>query len=435
MIFFGYLDQNKGIRIRRKRMSKNIRFLLAGCIAIVLLVGSFSGGLVVGWLIPHGNSTASAQYTQPELTDEQDTQPTTAAPSDINALFTPFWEAWDIIHEQYVDQPVDDLQLMRGAISGMLAALGDQHTSYMDPDEYKQANMPMEGEYEGIGAYVDTTSDYLTIVSPMPDSPAEKAGLKAGDKIIKVDGEDQTGIDGSLVLRKVLGPAGSQVTLTIAREDVDEPFDVTITRAKIQLKSVEFEMRDDGIAYVSLTSFGDDTTRDLKAALRELMAQNPKGMILDLRNNGGGYLNTAIEVVSQFIGDGVVMYEEYGDGTRQTFEAIRGGLATEIPLVVLVNEGTASASEITAGAIQDYERGLLVGVTTFGKGSVQNWIPLKNEQGAVRVTVARWLTPKERQIHKIGLEPDVVVELTAEDINADRDPQLDKAVEILTQGQ
>lgn len=416
-------------------MSKNLRFLLAGCISIILLVGSFSGGLVVGWLIPHGNSTASAQYQPPELTDEQDTQATTAAPSDINALFSPFWEAWDLIHEQYVDQPVDDLQLMRGAISGMLAALGDQHTSYMDPDEYKQANMPMEGEYEGIGAYVDTTSDYLTIVSPMPDSPAEEAGLKAGDKIIKVDGEDQTGIDGSLVLRKVLGPAGSQVTLTILREGSEEPFDVTITRAKIQLKSVVYEMREDGIAYVNLSSFGDDTTRDLKAALRELMAQEPKGLILDLRNNGGGYLNTAIEVVSQFIGDGVVMYEEYGDGTRQTFEAIRGGLATEIPLVVLVNEGTASASEITAGAIQDYERGLLVGVTTFGKGSVQNWIPLKDEQGAVRVTVARWLTPKERQIHKVGLEPDVVVELTADDINADRDPQLDKAVEILTQGQ
>lgn len=417
-------------------MSKNIRFLLAGCISVVLLVGSFSGGLVVGWLIPDKSPVASAQFTQPTpVAGEQKPLATAAAPEDINALFTPFWEAWQIVHSNYVDQPVNDLELMRGAISGMLAALGDQHTSYMDPEEYKQANMPMNGEYEGIGAYVDTTGDYLTVVSPMPDSPAEKAGLKAGDKIIKVDGDDMTGIDGSLVLRRVLGPAGSKVVLTILREGTDEPFDVEIIRAKIVLESVTYEMRDDGIAYVNLSTFGDDTTADLKAALRDVMGKNPKGMILDMRNNGGGYLNTAIEVVSQFVGSGVVMYEEYGDGTRQTFEAIPGGLATKVPLVVLVNEGTASASEITAGAIQDYERGQLVGVTTYGKGSVQNWIALKDNQGAVRVTVARWLTPKERQIHEVGLVPDVEVELTPEDIEASRDPQLDKAVEILLQGQ
>lgn len=417
-------------------MSKNVRFLFAGCIAVVLLVGAFSGGLVVGWLIPDNTPVAAAQFPQPtQTTGEQAPQSTATAPEDINALFSPFWEAWQIVHSHYVDQPVNDLELMRGAISGMLGALGDQHTSYMNPDEYKQANMPMNGEYEGIGAYVDTTGDYLTVVSPMPDSPAEKAGLKAGDKILKVDGDDMTGIDGSLVLRRVLGPAGSTVVLTILREGTDEPFDVEIIRAKIVLESVTYEMRDDGIAYVNLSTFGEDTTADLKAALRDVMEKNPKGLILDMRNNGGGYLNTAIEVVSQFVGSGVVMYEEYGDGTRQTFEAIPGGLATKIPLVVLVNEGTASASEITAGAIQDYERGQLVGVTTYGKGSVQNWIALKDEQGAVRVTVARWLTPKERQIHEVGLEPDVVVELTPEDIEASRDPQLDKAVEILLQGQ
>jgi len=412
-------------------MSKSIRFLLAGCIAVVLLVGAFSGGLVVGWVIPHNQPLASAQFLEPVQSTQTSQQPTTETPTDVNTLFEPFWETWRIVHEQYVDQPVNDMDLMRGAIRGMLDSLGDQHTSYMDPDEYKQANMPMDGEYEGIGAYVDTTGDYLTIISPMDGSPAEKAGLKAGDQIVKVDGEDMTGIDGSLVLRKVLGPAGSDVTLTIQRADVTEPFDVTITRAKITLKSVEYEMRDDGIAYVKLSSFGDKTTSDLRAALKDLMAQKPKGLILDLRNNGGGYLKTAIEVVSQFVGNGVVMYEEYGDGTRQTYEAIPGGLATDIPLVVLVNEGTASASEITAGAIQDYGRGTLVGVKTYGKGSVQNWIPLSGDQGAVRVTVARWLTPKERQIHKIGLEPEVVVELTPDDINANLDPQLDKAVEIL----
>ena len=426
-------------------MDKTVRFILAGCLAVLLLVGTFSGGVVAGWFINDAREVVAGESTPevalpkielPDVTSSEGTAPSQGAqtPEELQDLFEPFWQAWQLVHDEFVDQPVDDEALMRGAIRGMMEGLGDQHSSYMDPQEFEQANMPMDGEYEGIGAYVDTSAEYLTITSPMPDSPAEKAGLRPNDKIIAVDGEDMTGVDGSLVLKRVLGPAGTDVVLTILREGEEAPFDVTITRAKIILKSVEYEMLEQNIAYVKLTTFGDDTTRDLKNALRELMRQNPDGMILDLRNNGGGYLTTAIEVVSQFVGDGVVMYEEYGTGQRHTFQAIRGGLATEIPLVVLVNEGTASASEITAGAIQDYERGTLVGMQTFGKGSVQNWIPLDNKQGAVRVTVARWLTPKERQIHEVGLEPDVVVELTEEDMEAERDPQLEKAIEVLTQG-
>ncbi len=426
-------------------MDKTVRFLLAGCLAVFLLVGTFSGGVVAGWFMNDARSrvtgtvedvTTAPTVRTPVVSSElpkNEQPPSNASPEELEELFAPFWQAWDLVHKEYVDQPVDDEALMRGAIRGMMDGLGDQHSSYMDPEEFKQANMPMDGEYEGIGAYVDTTGEYLTITTPMPGSPAEAAGLRPNDKIIAVDGEDMTGVDGSLVLQRVLGPAGSEVVLTILREG-EEPFDVTITRATIVLKSVEYEMLENDIAYVKLTTFGEDTTADLKAALRELMDQNPSSMILDLRNNGGGYLTTAIEVVSQFVGEGVVMYEEYGSGEMQSLEAIPGGLATEIPLVVLVNEGTASASEITAGAIQDYGRGTLLGMKTFGKGSVQNWIPLRDEQGAVRVTVARWLTPNERQIHQIGLEPDVVVELTEEDFLADLDPQLDAAVELLSQG-
>jgi len=197
------------------------------------------------------------------------------------------------------------------------------------------------------------------------------------------------------------------------------------------MRSVESKMLDNNIAYVALTTFGDKSTEELKAALKDMLAKNPAGLVLDLRNNGGGYLDTAIQVVSQFVDDGVVMIEEYGDGRRQVFEALPNGLATKIPLVVLVNEGTASASEITAGAIQDKGRAPLVGTKTYGKGSVQNWIALKDDQGAVRVTIAHWLTPKERLIHKVGLTPDYVVELTEEDIKAGRDPQLDKAVDLV----
>lgn len=412
-------------------MSRSLRFVLAALIAIVLLIGAFSSGVVVGWVLPD-RVLAGFQPDKEVVASDNPTQAQpTSSPED---LFKPFWETWDIVHEQFVDQPIDDTALMRGAISGMLEALGDKHTAYMDPEQYRISQMPMDGEYEGIGAWVDITGDFLVIISPMPDSPAEKAGIKAGDTIIAVDGEDMTGVDGNLVLRRILGPANTEVKLTVKRESQEEPLEIAITRAKIVIPSVTSEMLENEIAYVQVSTYGEKTTAELETALKELMAEKPKGMILDLRNNGGGYLNTAIEVVSQFIPSGVVMYEQYGSGEKETFEALPGGLATDIPLVVLVNEGTASASEITAGAIQDLKRGQLVGVTTYGKGSVQNVIPLRNEEGVVRVTIARWLTPNERQIHEIGLEPDVVVEITEEDIAAERDPQLDKAIEILTSG-
>lgn len=410
-------------------MNKSIRYFVLGFIALILLAGAFSGGIVVGWLLP--NRSASTTPPGPFISSASTTGGT---PEDLQTLFKPFWEAWNIVNDQYVEQPVNQEKLMRGAISGMLQSLGDPHTSYMDPDQYRQANMPMSGEYEGIGAWVDITGAYVKIISPMPNSPAEKAGLKAGDIILKVNGEDMTGIDGNLVLRRILGPAGTQVTLTVQREGESEPLEFTIVRAKITIPSVESKMLDDGIGYIRLFTFGEKTTDELKNALKEILKQNPKGLVLDLRNNGGGYLTTAIEVVSQFIDKGVVMYEQYGDGREKSFNAIPGGLATKIPLVVLINEGTASASEITAGAIQDYQRGILVGTTSFGKGSVQNWVALDNDQGAIRVTVARWLTPNKRQINGTGLTPDVEVPMTEEDIKAEKDPQLDKAIELLKSG-
>ncbi len=292
-------------------MNKSIRYFVLGFIALILLAGAFSGGIVVGWLLP--NRSASTTPPGPFISSASTTGGT---PEDLQTLFKPFWEAWNIVNDQYVEQPVNQEKLMRGAISGMLQSLGDPHTSYMDPDQYRQANMPMSGEYEGIGAWVDITGAYVKIISPMPNSPAEKAGLKAGDIILKVNGEDMTGIDGNLVLRRILGPAGTQVTLTVQREGESEPLEFTIVRAKITIPSVESKMLDDGIGYIRLFTFGEKTTDELKNALKEILKQNPKGLVLDLRNNGGGYLTTAIEVVSQFIDKGVVMYEQYGDGGK-----------------------------------------------------------------------------------------------------------------------
>ena len=407
--------------------SKTTRIILIAVISIFIVGGAFSGGVIVGWLIP-------SQVRPPALFQPAATQQASTSTVDTTTLFKPFWDAWTLVHQEYVDQPVNDQALMRGAITGMINALGDAHSSYWDPTVYAEATGQLTGKtYGGIGAVVDTTGDFLKIIAPMPDSPASNAGLKSGDLIIAVDKVDMTGNPGDVVLKKVLGTAGTNVVLTIQREGEAQPFDVTITRADIISPQTIGKMLDHNVAYIRLYTFGDQTEPELRKYLQQLLPQKPAGLILDLRYNGGGYLDTAINVVSEFIKTpNVVMYEQYGDGTRNTYTAKPNGLATDIPLVVLVNEGTASASEITAGTIQDYSRGTLVGVKTYGKGSVQQITQLKDDGGAVRITVARWLTPKERQINGLGLQPDVVVPITPDDITNNRDPQLDKAVEILT---
>lgn len=416
-------------------MSKNVKIVLAigGFLALISI---FALGLGIGLAWPIVKEQTET-LIQPQVV-LSDTTPVivskTATPTiaeNPEEVMEPFWEAWEILHEDFVDQPLDDIQLVQGAIRGMVDSLGDPHTSYMDPDEYLQANLPLNGEYEGIGAWVDTDSEYLTIISPMPGSPAEEAGLKAGDEIIAIDGVDMTGVDGNLVIRNVLGPAGTQVLLTIRREGTTEPFDVEITRASIAIPSVENRMLEENIGYIRLYTFGNQTTDDLRQALKTLDKENPDGIILDLRGNGGGFLNTAVEVTSEFLEEGIVLIERFGDGREQEYDVQSGGMATDTPLVVLINGGSASASEIVAGALQDNQRALLIGETSFGKGSVQNWVPLNEEQGAVRVTVARWYTPLDRQINEIGLEPDIVVVITEEDFAEERDPQLEKAIEVL----
>ena len=417
---------------------KTGRIILYTLIGLILIAGAFSGGVWVGYFLPNtvaaGNSlllnTKNTSSPQTSTTPETIITP----PPDTTGLFSSFWQVWDLVHQEYVDQPVNDTTLMQGAIKGMLDSLGDSHTVYMDPQESQQASADLSG-YEGIGAYVDTTTKYLTIVSPIPGTPAEAAGLQPGDEIIAVDKKDVTTEAPSTVLQMVLGKAGTQVTLTIQRQNVDQPFDVTITRARIVIPTIQGKMLDGNIAYIDLSTFGQTTADDLKAELKTLLAQNPKGLILDLRDDGGGYLDTAVDVVSQFLDQGTVLIEQYGDGTRDTYAVKSGGLATNIKLVVLVNSGTASASEITAGAIQDYKRGILIGTTTYGKGSVQVWTDLVNGQGGVRITVARWLTPNGRQINGVGLTPDIVVDRTQDDIKAGKDPQLDRAIQYLTTGE
>lgn len=417
--------------------SNGVKIILGVALGIILACGLFSAGILTGIAIPTVfggvdfpiSPTIRAQELADTTPEDAITSPDT---EDITELFLPFWEAWDLVHENFVDQPLDDDELMQGAIQGLMQALGDPHSSYMDPEQYEQANMQYEGEYEGIGAYIDTSTDYITIISTMPGSPAEEVGLLPGDQVLAVDGEDMSGVDGSLVIRKILGPAGTNVTLSIRREGIADTLEFEITRAVISLPSVESEMLDDNIAYIKLNDFGSRTTKEFQDALEELVMEDTQGLILDLRGNPGGLLTTSVEVTSELLPDGIVLVERFGDGTEQEYEVLPGGLATEIPLVVLVNGGSASASEIVAGAIQDTGRGTLVGETTFGKGSVQSWIALSNDAGAIRVTIARWYTPADRQIAEVGLAPDVEVLITEEDIAAGIDPQLEKAIEILS---
>jgi carboxyl-terminal processing protease len=415
-------------------VNKNIKFAL-GCLAsVILLVGAFSGGFIVGHLTPSGIQLPFVESTvepapAPTVAPEQQD----ATPADVQTLFAPFWETWNLIHSQYVVQPVDDVKLMEGAIKGMLDTLEVGRNYYENVEQLQEQNDQLNGkDYEGIGAYVDTSGEYLTIISPIKGSPAALAGLRPDDQVIAIDGEDMTGVAPEEARLKVIGPAGTDVVLTILREGETAPFDITITRATIITPLVEYEMRPDGIGYISLNTFGDTADQELRKALEDLLAQNPKGLILDLRFNGGGYLYQGIAVASEFLpADQIVVYERGADGQLEENLSTGNGLALDIPMVVLINKGSASASEIVAGALQDYERALLIGTTSFGKGSVQS-VNILSNGGSAAITSAQWLTPNQRLIQDIGLSPDIYVEITQADFDAERDPQLDAAIQTIS---
>lgn len=342
---------------------------------------------------------------------------------------TPLYDAWDIIHQQYLHQPVNDELLMRGAIRGLMESLDDPYSSYMDPDEFKAQSTPLEGEYTGIGAWVDTTGELLVIISPIPDSPAEAVGILPGDSVIGINGEDVTGIDPSLVLNQILGPAGTTINLTIRRNG--ETLEFEVERAVIPIPSVESMLVEDHIGYIRLYNFGANSTEEVIDAYKDLWSQGATKLIFDLRNNTGGFVESAVEITSLFIEDTAILIEERGDGTQIVYDNTGRTLDIVSPMVVLVNEGSASASEIMAGALQATNRAKLVGVTTYGKGYIQQWLPLKDEFGALRITIARWLTPDGRQIQDQGLAPNISVILTDEDILNQNDRQLTKAIEYL----
>lgn len=337
-----------------------------------------------------------------------------------------------IVQNEVADVP-DVRTLTYGAINGMTFQLNDDYTYLRTPEEAQFFNESLNGSFEGIGAQVtEAENGGVRIAEPFEGQPAWNAGIRRDDVILAVDGEDITRMSLQEAISLIRGPKGTKVVLLV-QTGTDEPREIEVTRARIEMPSVESRMLDNNIAYIALNEFSAPAADEMQDALKTLLAEKPAGLVLDLRGNPGGFLHTAVDITSQFIDKGPVVSERFKDGQEEVFEAQSGGVALDIPLVVLVNEGSASASEILAGAIQDTKRGVLIGTTTFGKGSVQ--IPSELSDGSVlSITTARWYTPNDRLIHGEGLEPDITVERTDDDIKADRDPQLDRAVEYLLQG-
>jgi carboxyl-terminal processing protease len=346
-----------------------------------------------------------------------------------DAQFEPLWEVWDLVHERYLRQPVDDTVLIEGAIDGMLATLEDPHTRYLSPQDQLAAQESMDGEFQGIGAEVEDVDGAITVVSPIDGSPAQAAGIQPGDILREADGIALTGMDVTEAAGLVRGPAGTTVSLVIERDG--ELLNVDIVRDVIKLATVRGEILEEGIAYVRLSRFGNNTDTELADLLPELLADNPSGLILDLRRNPGGALDTTVEIADQFLSEGLVLVERFGDGETRPFEVDNDGLAQDIPMVVLIDEGSASASEVLAGAIQDRGRGILIGQISFGKGTVQTWHTLSND-GGVRVTIAEWLTPAESSIDQVGLTPDYYIPLPEliEGVEFE-DTQLQAAIDFL----
>lgn len=355
-------------------------------------------------------------------------------PPSQQADYSLLWDALGELNSKYVDRPLDQQKLLYGAISGMVAAAGDPYTTYFDPTAAKDFANQLKGTFDGIGAEVGVKNDQIVIIAPLDDTPAQKAGLVAGDAILGINGESTSGMTVDAAVAKIRGQAGTDVALTILHSGKRQAQDIKITRAHINVKSVKLAEKDDNgkkIAVLTISQFGDDTKGLFDAAVEKILSNGDQGIILDLRNDPGGYLDTAVSIASNWVDSGqTVVQEKNYQGEVTKYPASGVNRLKGIKTVVLVNGGSASASEILSGSLQDYKLATLVGEKTFGKGSVQELESLK-DNSEIKITVAKWLTPNGRGINKIGLDPDVKVTLSSEDANAGKDPQMDKALDLL----
>ena len=395
------------------KLSYQVRGRLQHLTAVVILALVFTTGFALG----NGRSLTLAQGS--------DTHP----PAEADEAFEPFWQVFNLIKSDYLDE-IDTSVLVDGAISGMVDALEDQYSGYMNPEVYDLLNSDLEGEIEGIGVVIHTVEETseIEVVGVLEGTPAQLAGLMNGDIFVTVDGQEVTGMNQTELAVLVRGPAGTSVEITVRRGT--EMLDFTVERAHIIIPNVEYEVLDGNYGYVKLNQFTAEARADLDDAFATLDVNSLNGLVLDFRDNPGGLLSSAIDIASAFVEEGTVVIEDFGDDGSQTFTANGSFAGITVPIVLLVNESSASASELVAGALQDTGAATIIGETTLGKGTVQTWHPLING-GGVRLTIARWLTPSGRWIHEQGIEPDITIEWTPTSYNDPNDPQLAEALSFL----
>jgi carboxyl-terminal processing protease len=414
---------------RKNTMKRLIKIAVIGLALFILTSTAFGAGIAIG---------GSGLLFEPQV----------AQAAGQPAEFEIFWQAWSLVHRHFVDQDaLDTTELTYGAIRGMITALGDQgHTAFLAPEDVERHQTDVSGVYQGIGARIGMEDGLPVIVSPFDGSPAQEAGVKAGDIIIEVDGEDVTSWSLNDIVENIRGEAGTQVELTLLRPEESESLEITITRGEIDSPTATWAMLPGtDVALVRLSQFSADATDELQTAIREAKADGATAIIMDVRNNPGGLLEQAIDVISQFVKKGNALQQEDAAGKRQPYPVRRGGIATDIPMVVLINRGSASSSEIFAGAMQDHERATVVGETTFGTGTVLEPFPL-SDGSALMLGTSQWLTADGRLIRKQGIEPDVTVDLpiiaeylypsliedlTVEELLESEDAQVLKALELL----
>ena len=341
-----------------------------------------------------------------------------------------FWHVWSTLKENYVKQPIEDKDLFYGALKGLVMGIDDPYSVFLKPELAKKFIEDMAGSFEGVGMELGVKDGHLTVIAPLPDTPAFRAGIRSGDKIFAIDDQDTSnmGLDEAVLL--IRGPKGTVVKLTIWREGETKTEDVEITRDVINIKTVSWELKENKIAYLNISHFSEDTWADFQDIAIVIIKANPQGLILDLRNNPGGYLDAAVNIAGYWTGEEVIVVSKDAQGEEKKYQANNDGDLKHIPTIVLVNQGSASASEILAGALQDYKRATILGEKTFGKGSVQELEGL-NDGSALKLTVAYWYTPLGRSINEEGIIPDIEIEMTDDDYLHDRDSQLSKALLML----
>jgi len=430
-------------------MRNVVKFVLAGAIVLVLVALAFAAGFSSSYVLTGSDVLPVQQSPTTSLVDtplpteslEEEIVPTSTpvpipTPENENEeTFQLFWEVWNLVQSNYYGKLPDMQEVTYAAIEGMLETLDDEYTAFMEPSVAAVLSEDATGEFEGIGAFVSMDdAGKLEIVEVFEEGPAQKAGVLAGDRVLEVDGVSIVGVSLYEAIGLIRGPANTDVTLLIEREGEPESLEITVTRARLEIPIIEVEMRDDGIGYIRLYDFSAPASARTEEALEELLAQDARGIVFDLRGNPGGWLDQSVKVSDLFLDNGVIVVERWSNGNERKFEADPGDVGEEIPLVVLVNGGSASAAEIVAGALQDRERAILIGELTFGKGSVQRPFTL-SDGSELRVTSALWFTPNDRAIHGQGLTPDIEVPWPdEEDWEPGTDPQLDRAVEYLLTG-